>query len=376
MDIYQDLGLKKVVNCAGTYTVVGATRMSDETLQAMQSAASSFVDIETLHKTLNRKVAELTNNEAAYICNSCSTAIYLIAAAFVSKKYGKPFKYIADEDVRKCEMVGIWSQHIPYDHAISQLGVKMKFIGYTNPQSVITEEDVRMAINENTVGVYFAPRTPRGYYGEKSMNLDKFIEIAHSCGVPVLVDAAAQLPPKSNLWEFTQMGADIVTFSGGKDLAGPQASGLAVGKKEICDILEESGFPNYGPGRLMKIGREEMVALYSAVKQYMENDEEARLNWCESEVVKLRELLAGSKMYSVLRCWPNQAGQPLPRSFVEMDSNKTAELVRAKLSECNPSVFCFTENQNGIYINPMCMKEGDTEYVAQKLLEIEAEITK
>ena len=108
----------------------------------------------------------------------------------------------------------------------------------------------------------------------------------------------------------------------------------------------------------------------------MENDEEARLNWCENEVVKLRELLAGSKMYSVLRCWPNQAGQPLPRSFVEMDSNKTAELVRAKLSECNPSVFCFTENQNGIYINPMCMKEGDTEYVAQKLLEIEAEITK
>ncbi len=199
MDIYQELGLKKVINCAGTYTVVGATRMSDKTLQAMQSAASSFVDIEVLHKTLNRKVAELTNNDAAYICNSCSTAIYLTAAAFVSKKYGKPFRYISDEEVRKCEMVGIWSQHIPYDHAISQLGVKMKFIGYTNPQSVITEEDVRMAINENTVGVYFAPRTPRGYYGEKSMNLDKFIQIAHDCGVPVLVDAAAQLPTKSNL---------------------------------------------------------------------------------------------------------------------------------------------------------------------------------
>lgn len=376
MDIYDELGVKKVINAAGTYTVVGATRMSPKTLQAISEAAGSFVKITDLQKIVHQKVAEMTHNEAAYICNSCSVAVYLAVAAFIAHKQKRPFKFIDDEVVRKSEVVALWNQHIPYDHAIEQLGAKLKFIGYTTANGGLSEEDLRMAINENTVGVYFASRTPRGYYSPRALNLEDVIRIAHEYNVPVLVDAAAQLPPKSNLWEFTQMGADVVTFSGGKDLAGPQASGLAVGRKEYLDLMSETGFPNYSAGRLMKIGREEIIGLYAAIKQYMENDEEARLNWCEEEVKKLARLLKDSRIYSVERCWPNQAGQPLPRSFVAVNAPNgiTADDVADRLMEFDPAVFCFTEGKPGVFINPMCLFEGDTEYIAEKLLEIERSI--
>lgn len=376
MDIYDELGIKKIINAAGTYTVVGATKMSPETLRAISDAAASYVKITDLQKVIHQKVAEMTHNEAAYICNSCSVAIYLAVAAFIAHRQSRPFKYIDEETVRKSEVVAFWNQHIPYDHAIEQLGAKLKFIGYTTANGGIGEEDLRMAINENTVGIYFASRTPRGFYSPRALNLEDVIRIAHEYDVPVLVDAAAQLPPKSNLWEFTQMGADVVTFSGGKDLAGPQASGLAVGKKKYLDIMCETGFPNYSAGRLMKIGREEIVGLYAAIKQYMENDEEARLSWCEEEVKKLQRLLKDSHIYHVERAWPNQAGQPLPRSFVAVNAPNgiTADDISDKLMEFNPAVFCFTEGKNGVFINPMCLFEGDTEYIADKLLEIERSI--
>lgn len=373
MSIYEDLKIKEVINAAGTYTAVGATRMSDETLNAMRDAASCFVSIEDLQKKIHTEVARITKNEAAYICNSCSTALYLCAAACISKKYGRQFKYIDDECVRKSEFVGIFSQHIPYDHAIVQTGAKMKFIGYTNPTATLSEEELEMSFNENTVGVYFAPRTPMGYIGKHTLNLEDVIKVAHRNNLPVIVDAAAQLPPKANLWNFTQMGGDMVTFSGGKDLAGPQASGLLVGKKEYIDLVSKIGFPNYDAGRLMKIGREEIVALYSAIKQYVENDEEARLNWCEEQVELLKQYLKASKCFTVERCWPNQAGQPLPRAFVRINDgvSLSGDDLSERLMQYNPAVFCFSENQSGVFINPMCMKENDMKYIAEKILETE-----
>ena len=142
------------------------------------------------------------------------------------------------------------------------------------------------------------------------------------------------------------------------------------------DLMSETGFPNYSAGRLMKIGREEIVGLYAAIRQYMENDEEARLAWCEEEVKKLQRLLRDSRIYRAERCWPNQAGQPLPRSFVAVDAPNgvTAEDISDMLMEYDPGVFCFTEGRPGLYINPMCLSDGDTEYIAGKLLEIERRI--
>ena len=375
MDLYDELGIQKIINAVGTYTIIGASRMSEETLRMMAEASRWNVEIEKLQKILGEKIAEMTRNESAYICNSCSTDLYLATAALAAIHYQKEFNNLTKEEIEKCEVVALWGQHIPYDHAIEQLGVKLKFIGFPNMEAALAREKVASAINENTLFLYFAARTPDGYYGEGCMNLADYIEIAHEAGVPVLVDGAAQLPPKSNLWRYTEMGADIACFSGGKDLAGPQASGLMVGRKAILDEVAKVGFPYYSCGRLMKIGREEMVALYAAIKQYMEHDEEARLAWSEEQVAYLIEAMSKTRHFRAERTWPNQAGQPMPRAFVEIkDSCIKPSALRAKLMEKNPGIFCYSENKNGVFINPMCLKEKDIEIIAGRLAEIDGEI--
>lgn len=376
MSIYQELGVKTVINAVGTYTVVGATRMSATTLRDLCEAAHEFVEIETLQKAVHRKVAELTRNEAAYLCNSCSTAIYLAAAAFVEKHCSRNFNLLSHEEIAQYEVVALWGQHIPYDHAIEQLGLKLKFIGYPNLEAALAPEVLENAITDRTVFAYFAPRTPDGYYGEGCMNLADFIRICHGKGIPVLADGAAQLPPKSNLWRFTsELGADLACFSGGKDLAGPQASGLLVGRKEYIGIVSRLGFPQYGPGRLMKIGREEIVALYSAIRQYVNADEEARLQWCETEVKKLVDAMVRAQHFTAVRTWPNQAGQPLPRAFVELKNTAvTASQLRKMLAEGDPGIIAYSENRNGVYINPMCLQTGEMEKIIARFREIDQHI--
>ena len=199
MYLYQELGVRTIINASVTYTAVGASKMRTQTLQAMMQASASYVLIEELQTAVHARLAALTHNEAAYICNSCSTGLYLTAAAFLAEKLQRPFRYIPKKQVEAGEMIAFWDQHIPYDHAIAQLGVKLVFLGDTTPMGGCSEEAIEMAVNENTIGFYFAPRTPDGYRAPGRMNLCDVIRIAHKHDLPVLVDAAAQLPPKSNL---------------------------------------------------------------------------------------------------------------------------------------------------------------------------------
>lgn len=375
MDIYQELGVKKVINAAGTYTVIGASKMTEATLRQMNEASRWNVEIEQLQQKAHARIAEMTRNEAAYVCNSCSTAIYLATAACISKHYGRHFNHISGEETRRCEVIALWGQHIPYDRMIEQLGAKVRFIGYPNMEAAFSRDELRAAINENTVCCFFVSRTPDGYYGEGCMNLLDFIHTAKEYGLPVLVDGAAQLPPKSNLWRYTEMGADMACFSGGKDLAGPQASGLLVGRKEYIDIVEQVGFPHYSCGRLMKIGREEIVALYCAIKRYMESDEEERLRYCEREVRKLIDRLSETVHFRAERTWPNQAGQPLPRAFVATQGPEpVASRLRSLLMKDEPGIFCYSENRHGVYINPMCLDEGEMDIIAERFIRIDKEL--
>lgn len=376
MGIYEELGVRRVVNAAGTYTAVGASRMRRETLEAMAEASESYVEIPQLLRAVEDRIAEMTRNEAAFVCNSCSTALYLTAAALAEEKTGRPFRSLAPEEIGRCEILCFWNQHIPYDYAMAQTGVRLRFLGDTTAMGGVSRELLRQEIGPGTAGIYFAARTPRGFYAPDRLNLEDVIAVAGEAGVPVIVDAAAQLPPRENLWLFTEMGADLVLFSGGKDLAGPQASGLVLGRKRLIARLRTLGFPNYGIGRIMKIGREEIVGLYAAVRAYLRDDEAARLRRCEEQVAYLTARLDRNGAFQGVRCWPNQAGQPLPRAFVsprEGISLTGAEL-RMRLAGCNPGIYCLTEGKNGVFINPMCLEDGEMEYIADRICEIGEEL--
>lgn len=369
-NIYDELGTQKIINATGTYTVLGGSRMSDKTLEDIKSAAGNFVEIKKLQKIINEKVAVLTHNEAAYITNGAACALYLATCAALQIKNGKSRHfYITKDEKDKRNCVVFKSHRNPYDYTISQAGVAYKEIGYPNFILPATCEDLEEAIDENTCMIYYvhAVWTPDG-----ALDLENTIRIAHERGIPVIVDAAAQLPPLSNLWTFTEMGADAVLFSGGKDIRGPQSSGLMVGKKSFIDVVASLGFPIYGAGRMLKVGREEMVGLYSALKQYVEMDHDARAEWCEGEVNKVIKATESMKHFNAQRSFPNEAGQPIARAIVYTDAD--SQKVHDMLMDYDVGIYVMTEGKNAFYVNPMTMYDGDAEYVIEKLYDIDKKL--
>lgn len=377
MDIYEELGVKKIINAAGTYTIVGASRMSDKTLHDLNEAAHYNVMIQDLQKAVHKKVAELTHNEAAYLCNSCCVALYLSAAACVSRKYGKYLNDIPKEDIIKCNVVVPGGHLNPYARSIRQMGLDTKVVGPEHMRDAMTEDELVAGIDENTVAIYFITTTDDGYLGENCINLKDAIRIAHEHGLPIIVDAAAHTPPVSNLWHFSRdMGADIVCFSGGKDIRGPQASGLIVGKKEYLDIIEGIGFPIYSVGRMMKIGREEIIALYSAIKQYVEYDEQARIAWTERIVEKFNKDVAKTKYFHGERRWPNQAGQHLARIYLKIEHGCpiSVDELQQRFKDYEPYGILAFGDSNGLFINPQMLEEWELDYIADAVNAIDSSL--
>lgn len=368
MNIYEELNVQPIINAAGTYTVLGGSKMSEKTLQDMASAAANFVQIEDLQNKVYDEIAKLTKNEAACVSNGAAAGLYLSIAASVQKKYGNSrFYYLNKEQISKCNVVMFKAHRNPYDLVISQLGMEYKEIAFPNLILPPTREDLFETIDENTVAFYYATS---GWTSEGDMPLDEVIEIAKQKGIPVIVDAAAQLPPVENLWKFSQMGADVTLFSGGKDLQGPQSSGLIVGNNDLISTIKSLNFPSYGIGRMLKVGREELVGLYSAIKQYISMDHEARYYCCEDEIEKLKAAFDNHPLFSVIRSYPNEAGQPIARAYVKIkDDNVSFEDVQKWMMKGDTRIYIMSEEPGSFYVNPMCLYAGEMELIIKKLEE-------
>ncbi len=365
MGIYQELGIAPVINAAGTYTVLGGSRMSEQTLRDMASAANDFIPIRDLQKVVNAALAKLTRNPGAYVPNGAATGLYLAVAAAIQLRTGKKFYYLTKEEIARANVVMFKAHRNPYDLVIGHLGAQYRELAFANIILPAVDDDLEHAIDADTAAIYFAAS---GWVAPGFLALDRVLAVAKARNLPVIVDAAAQLPPVENLWKYTEMGVATTLFSGGKDLRGPQASGLMVGQKEFHDVVASIGFPNYGIGRMMKVGREELVGLYSAVKQYVEMDHDARYAWCEKQIAAVADALAGSKALAVTRSFPNEAGQPIARAFVEVVApGRTGEDLRKHLLENAVPIHAYTENRNGVYINPMSLRDGETDIIIGRL---------
>ena len=365
MDIYDELGVSPIINAAGTYTVLGGSRMSEETLEAMNSAARNFVSLRDFQKAAHQAIAKLTKNEAAYVSNGAAAGLYLAIAACIEQKLGKPFYYLTKDQIASCNIVMFKAHRNPYDLVIGHLGAAYRELSFPNRIFPPTEADLEYSIDEHTAAIYFASSA---WVAPGFLPLEVLVKKAKAQGVPVIVDAAAQLPPVENLWRFSEQGAAITLFSGGKDLRGPQASGLMVGCKALIDRVTAIGFPQYGIGRMLKVGREELAGLYAAIKQYVSMDHQARYAWCEAQIVALQEALDGKGVFTVRRSFPNEAGQPIARAFLEITNPRfTPEYVQDFLLQGKPPVYAYSENLQGIFINPMSLKAGETDIIIKRL---------
>lgn len=365
MNVYDKLGVKQYINAAATLTAFGGSIMPDEVVRAMDEAAGSYVELLDLHKKAGDYIARLTRNEAAFVSNGAAAGIVLATAAAVAGDDMDRRAMLPASEGRN-EIVLSQAGRVGYDYAIKVGGgVHVPYGGDERS----TEAQLEAAITPNTAAIFM-------FYFEHRMDNQPSLEaqarIAKKYGVYLFVDAAAQLPAKEKLWEFTGAGADLAIFSGGKGLRGPQSSGLMVGKRELIDRILTIASPNPGLGRPFKVGKEEIVGLMTAVRLYVEADEPAALAGYERQVDYFIGAFSGFGGVKAGRSFPSEAGQPMPRAKLALlpgAFRADAVEISALLKLCSPAILVSAQG-DALYVNPQTLQKGEIEIVADILKEV------
>ena len=367
MNIYESLGIRPVINAQATLTRLGGSLMPPEVIKAMNDAARFFIDLDELQQRVSERIAELTHNEAAYVSSGAAAGLLLAASACITGHDANLKHVFPHLDDLKNEIIVQKSHRNGYDFAVTQVGARIVEIGGSEKTS---QDDFIQAIT---------PKTAAYFWFQGAMNkpdelsLPEVIEVAREHHIPVVVDAAAQLPPASNLWYFTQLGADLAIYSGGKDLRGPQPTGLILGRWDLIEACRILGNPNHGVGRPMKVGKEEMVGLLAAVERYVNLDYSLIEHYCENTVTlwcNSLNLIAG---LSAERSFPNEAGQPLPRCLLLIDPQEAGisrDALVESLAEGTPAIMVEAVGDSGLYLNPMTLEAGEEKIVLDQLLAI------
>jgi L-seryl-tRNA(Ser) seleniumtransferase len=362
---YKSLGIRPVINANATLTKLGGSLMPAEVSQAINSAAKSFVDMHDLQQKVGERLAEITKNEAAFVSCGAATGLLLATAACIKRLSREAYENFPNPRETQNEVIVQHMHRNPYDYAVRQAGASLVEIGTIEGTSL---EDLENAYSFSTVAIFWFQGVMNQPY---ELSLEEVIQSAKKRGVPVIVDGAAQLPPVSSLWNFTQQGADLAIFSGGKDLSGPQASGLVVGKSEWIERIRVLGAPNHGVGRPMKVGKEEMMGLLAAVERYVSLDHDRLLDIYEQRVQLWVSGLNGKSGLSARRDYPNEAGQPVPRALIELPGNLSKEKLVDQLMDSEPAVSVApSEEINAILLNPMTVSDAETQIVLNQILRV------
>jgi uncharacterized pyridoxal phosphate-dependent enzyme len=367
MDVYDELGVTKVINGSATLTALGGSLMPPEVLAAMAEAARHFVDIDELQRKVGQRIAEWTHNEAAYVSCGAAAGLVLSTAACIAGTDPEKRERLPHTAGMANEVIVHKHGRVGYDFSVRQVGARLVEIGVDTGTSPQEMED---AITGRTAAVLY-------FYNVTRMNglvpLEEAIPIAHRHGVPLIVDAAAQIPPVENLWRFTHMGADLALFSGGKGLCGPQSSGLILGRKDLIEACAFHACPRPFVGRPMKVGKEELVGLMAAVKWYLGLDHQALIASYEDQVQYVIDAFSGDQGVTARRSFPSEAGQPMPRAEIVFDQavlGLARDEVLAQLRAGRPSIALAAAGKKGVYLNPQTLQPGEVEIIVRRIEEI------
>jgi L-seryl-tRNA(Ser) seleniumtransferase len=263
-DYYDRLGVTKIINAAGTYTALTASIMPPSVQAAVANAAKHPVRLAELQQRAGEYLARRLKCEAALVSAGAASALTLGTAACMTVGNRQAVALLPlDVSALKNEVIIQKGHRYGYDHAIKNCGIR--FV------EVETLDQYERAFTERTVMCHFYNAAEEGQIGR-----EKWLEVAHRHGVPCFNDAAADVPPVSNLWNYTQMGFDLVTFSGGKGLRGPQNAGLLLGRKDLIEAATWSNSPHDETvGRGMKVAKEQIVGMVAAVDWFLDQGDEA-----------------------------------------------------------------------------------------------------
>jgi D-glucosaminate-6-phosphate ammonia-lyase len=365
--LYARLGVKTFINAYGTLTTLSGTLVSPEVSKAMEEASKQFVRIHDLQAQVGRRLAELTGAEAAFVTAGASAALCLATCAVTAGDDPKKIDQLPDLTGMKSEIIIQTAHRNSYDHAFRMVGVTLV--------DVETAGDFRRAINPKTaaVAMVLSHNSP----GHK-IELDEMISLAHAAGLPLILDAAAELPPAENLRKFTKMGADLVAFSGGKNLRGPQCSGLLLGRKDLIEKASANSAPHNRFARIAKVGKEEIVGLLTAVELYLKRDHAADRREHHAMLERAARRLAGlPTVFTELIT--NDDYSHSPRLSVQWDEAKlgvTLDQMMERLLNGEPAIVAtdmtsYRPNwKRGIGIFPYNLRPGEEIIVADRVRDI------
>jgi L-seryl-tRNA(Ser) seleniumtransferase len=364
--IYQRLGVRPIINAVGTLTTLSGTLMLPEVKRAMDEASGSFVRVHELQEKAGRRLAELTGAEAAFVTAGASAALCLATCAVTAGSDRAKISRLPDLTGMKSEIIIQKVHRNSYDHAFRMVGVKLV--------EVETAEDVKRTINDKTAAL--AMVLSHNSLGHK-VELDQMIALAHAAKLPLILDAAAEIPPAENLKKFVGMGADLVAFSGGKNLRGPQCSGLLMGRKDLVDAAYVNSSPNNYFARIAKVGKEEIVGLLVAVELALQrNEAKQRQEWA----AMLNRVADRLKKVPTVNTEfiPNLDFSHSPRLSVQWDEARlkvTLDQMVQRLREGTPSIEAsdmtkFRPAWKGLGVFPYNLQPGEEVIVANRIAEI------
>jgi L-seryl-tRNA(Ser) seleniumtransferase len=383
MSVYARFGVPTVINAAGTVTRLSGGHMHQEVLAAMRDAAGACVDMVALQAGASRVIARVTGAEAGIVTSGASAALLLGAAACLAGLDPARMNRLPEVAEGRNEIIVVRSQRNMYDRALTVAGGRIVEVGIADRYSGSGVRDAAPWEIEAAI----TPRTAAICYLAQPQSLPSLTEVssvAHAHAIPVLVDAAAQLPPKDNLRRFLTEGADLVAFSGGKAIGGPQSSGILAGRadlvasalmqmldldlfadtwnppEEFARLRQLRGLPQHGIGRSCKVGKEEVVGLLVALERFAAMDDSDRQAEWRGILQAIVDAAEGTSLQLVL------LDRPMPLLEVHTPD---ATALAAQLAAHDPPIHCSVgrRDANVLVISPAALTADEAVIVGGAL---------
>jgi uncharacterized pyridoxal phosphate-dependent enzyme len=361
-NVYEELGVTTVINGQGTMTMLGGSLMRPEVEAVMAMAGKHFVSIPDLEVAAGKRIAEmlkLPEGYAALVTSGAAAAMQSGLAGILTGDNPKFIEQIPDLTGMKSEVIIQKSHRNPFDHQLRNTGVRLI--------AVESREDLRKAINPQTAMMHFSNFANAA----GQIKVDEWVKIAHENQVPAFIDAAADTPPVSHLWDYANMGYDLIAFSGGKAIRGPQCAGLLVGKKDLVAYALLNNSPHEDTiGRSQKVGKEEIVGMVKALESYLKDDQEALTKEWQRRLDVVAAHLSKIPSVKTTSFVPDIANH-VPHLQIEWDTKRIAidpGEAQKMLRSSKPSIVVASgEGRQGISMNSFMLSPGEEKVIAENV---------
>lgn len=364
-NVYEELGVTTVINGQGTMTVLGGSLPRPEVEEVMALGGQHFVSIVELEVAAGKRITEMLKLPAGYdalVTAGAAAAMQSGLAGILTGANPKLIQQIPDLTGMKSEVLIQKTHRNPFDHQLRTTGVKLI--------EVETADDVRKAINAQTAMMHFT-----NFANEDGQIKDEeWVKLAHEHNIPTFIDAAADTPPVSRLWDFANMGYDLIAFSGGKAIRGPQCAGLLIGRKDLIAYALLNNSPHEDTiGRSQKVGKEEIVGMVKALELYLQEDHEAlnkewqrRLEYISAQITKVQ---------GVTTSFPKlEIANHVPHLQIKWDDKRipmTPREAGKALRDGKPSIALSTgEHGEALSMNSFMLQPGQEKIIASELVKL------